>query len=129
MDTVSLHDTSVLAPYPYPATLYENYHLFCNKLASNSPRCKCSVKIYYPMKFYFTSQEKSWGWGGYPTLNEHACTCIYVGSIHCINKLLCAPLHAVTEMLVNVLSLKDDDLADEGDEKIKPGSGIYIHVQ
>lgn len=28
----------------------------------------------------------------------------------------------VTEMLVNVLSLKDDDLADEGDEKIKPGS-------
>ena len=32
----------------------------------------------------------------------------------------------VTEMLVNVLSLKDDDLADEGDEKIKPGSGIRI---
>lgn len=28
----------------------------------------------------------------------------------------------VTEMLVNVLSLKDDDLSDEGDEKIKPGS-------
>ena len=25
-------------------------------------------------------------------------------------------------MLVNVLSLKDDDLSDEGDEKIKPGS-------
>ena len=34
-------------------------------------------------------------------------------------------LAAVTEMLVNVLSLKDDDLADEGDEKIKPGSGIF----
>ena len=82
------------------------------------------------MKFYFTSQEKSWVWGGYHTLNEppvavHAC--IYIGSIHCINKLLCAPLHAVTEMLVNVLSLKDDDLADEGDEKIKPGSGIFMY--
>lgn len=32
-------------------------------------------------------------------------------------------LRVVTEMLVNVLSLKDDDLSDEGDEKIKPGSG------
>ena len=32
---------------------------------------------------------------------------------------------AVTEMLVNVLSLKDDDLVEEGDEKIKPGSGTY----
>ena len=32
-------------------------------------------------------------------------------------------ISAVTEMLVNVLSLKDDDLVEEGDEKIKPGSG------
>ena len=27
---------------------------------------------------------------------------------------------------MNVLSLKDDDLADEGDDQIKPGSGVYI---
>ena len=31
-------------------------------------------------------------------------------------------------MLVNVLSLKDDDLSDEGDEKIKPGSGTCTYV-
>lgn len=35
-------------------------------------------------------------------------------------------MHIVTEMLVNVLSLKDDDLSDEGDEKIKPGSGTCV---
>ena len=34
-------------------------------------------------------------------------------------------VYAVTEMLVNVLSLKDDDLVEEGDDKIKPGSGEY----
>lgn len=40
---------------------------------------------------------------------------------------MCLPLllSAVTEMLVNVLSLKDDDLVDEGDDKIKPGSGTH----
>ena len=32
----------------------------------------------------------------------------------------------VTEMLVNVLSLKDDDLVDEGDDLIKPGSGELV---
>lgn len=44
-------------------------------------------------------------------------------------------LCVVTEMLVNVLSLKDDDLVGEGDEKIKPGSGkhsntlrVYMYV-
>ena len=40
------------------------------------------------------------------------------GHLYCVS--------AVTEMLVNVLSLKDDDLRDEGDDLIKPGSGIYI---
>ena len=39
------------------------------------------------------------------------------GHLYCVS--------AVTEMLVNVLSLKDDDLRDEGDDLIKPGSGTY----
>ena len=50
-----------------------------------------------------------------------ACVHVECDTCRCVSN--CPALCAVTEMLVNVLSLKDDDLVVEGDDKIKPGSG------